>query len=105
MRYANTTSGDQVAGNSPLALDRWHHLVATYDSAAAVESVYLDTALLGQKASSLALPDQGISFTIGNQNCSCDFTIAFRGDLDEVAIYATALSPERIKAHYDAAMK
>jgi hypothetical protein len=103
VRYANNTTTAQVTGTAPLVLEKWHHLVATYESATAF--LYLDGALVGQTATSLALPVLGTTFAIGNANCACHVANAFRGDLDEVAIYDKALSAERITAHYDAARK
>jgi hypothetical protein len=105
VRFENTSTADQAGGAAPMTQERWYHLVATYDSATAF--LYLDAVLIGQKASSVALPlpVAGATFSVGNQNCACEVGNAFRGDMDEVAIYDTALSLERIQPHYDAARK
>lgn len=81
--------------------DAWHHAAATYDGTAA--NLYVDGELVGSK------PLSGVTATGGTaplligtgQNWSPGNYTQFRGSLDEVAIYGTALSPSRIKAHYD----
>ncbi len=44
-------------------------------------------------------PYSGVGLTLGAQN---DLTGALQGTLDEVAVYPSALSAERLDAHYDA---
>lgn len=41
-------------------------------------------------------------WSVGGQNCDCPSN-AFRGAIDEVALYDKALDPERIVAHVRAA--
>jgi trimeric autotransporter adhesin len=81
--------------------DVWYHLVLTKANRAAV--LYLDgiavaTATL---AGNDAYTNAGIEARIGGDKA--DGTIPFQGYLDEVAVYGTALTEARARAHYLAA--
>jgi len=79
----------------------WHHIAATYDGATA--RIYADGLQVGAVAG---------SGTVVNGGCQNPINFAHRpmsgqvywwaGRLDDVSLYATALSTARIKAHYQA---
>lgn len=77
-----------------------HHLVATYDAATGLKSLYIDGALIGQ----LDLPDNLSIVSGGAANAfvgsSGGSSEAFNGVLDEFAIYNRALSGSDIYGHY-----
>jgi RHS repeat-associated protein len=84
-----------------LADDSWHQLTVTYDGVTTL-TAYVDGRLVGSDS----LPEpldtvSGSGLAIGG---ALTGTIThFNGSLDEVAIYPTALSAERVAAHYAAA--
>lgn len=78
----------------------WHYMAATYTQANGVVSIYLDGQLL-KNAKISATPATSpvrLGYWIDSV-CNSPFA----GSLDEVALYATALAPERITAHWSAA--
>jgi acid phosphatase type 7 len=76
----------------------WHHLVVVYDRDTATR-VYVDGVSAGSAA--FAMPTS-ISNTAPFQIGKTSGYAHFKGDIDEVALYPAALSPERIYAHYAA---
>jgi hypothetical protein len=99
-----TSLGDwkQVQTATPLPLNTWTYLVATWNDGTKQWSMYVN----GTLSASTTL--QGI--TAGQQSASVPFTIGgfsgqqlFQGGIDEVAYYAYGLSPQQILAHYNAA--
>ena len=83
-----------VAG---LELGRWHHLAMTYDGTEL--KVYLDGAPGGSKMiGKERRPGRG-AFDIGRRP---DGFVYFKGLVDEVRLYARALTAAEIKAHADA---
>jgi Concanavalin A-like lectin/glucanases superfamily len=87
---------DGALGAAP-ARSGFHHLVAvvTYVDGKGNAAVYVDGARTGKGGfdNTTPLPGSGAPLRIGG---------GFVGLLDEVALYAKALSPERIRAHYEA---
>jgi len=88
-----TPTGSFAVVNGPtVQLDKWTHLMGTYDGSRM--RFYTD----GRYRGSL-VTTQGV-----NRNAGTRFEIGggprFAGDLDEVAVYDTALSAERVAAHY-----
>jgi hypothetical protein len=99
-RWSNGV-GDAVTAKSPGADGAWHHLVATYDGQA--QALCLDGVPFPSSNTLISLDTPlSIAYSVGNQNCS-DCHNAFRGALDELAIYDAVLTLERIRAHYAAA--
>jgi len=72
------------------------HVVATYDGQTA--RVYVNGVQLGSGRIPFTLVENEGEFVLGNSRQG----IGFVGILDEVAVYGVALSPERVRAHYDA---
>jgi len=93
--------GWQVIGGPPVVNDEWAHLVGTYDGATQrfyVNGIEVGTPLVGQGFG----PNNGDVLRIGAGATEGPGNFFFHGDVDEVAVYGTALSPERIAAHYTA---
>ena len=77
----------------------WRHLAITYDQPTATLTFYVDG--LAHKVSTGVTFAAGAASTSGLKIGSGDQ--ASGGRVDEAAIYTTALSADRIRAHYDAA--
>jgi hypothetical protein len=78
----------------------WHQLVVTYDGVTGV-AVYVDGAAVGSAqatSGSLATVLDLTGLEVGKDNVSG----FFNGTLDEAAVYATALSADRVAAHFAA---
>lgn len=81
-----------------LAVDSWHHVAVTYTPATRLASVYLDGLLA---ASATGGADQGNAdgqFQLKGESLLTDPSVR----LDELTVYSSTLSPERILAHFDA---
>jgi len=95
-RYTSNVKASVAIDVAPY-LNRWIHLVTTYDSASL--RMYIDGVEVRIKPD--ARPQQTID---GNFWIGCDEELnsgVVKGDLDEVAVYDKALSAARVKAHYD----
>jgi hypothetical protein len=98
LQFRATGDADPVLSSStPLALNRWYYVVATYDGT--VASLFIDGKLDGTHPAVAVIPQNDGVLYIGR-----------RGDgffnnavLEEVAIYPTALSADRVAAHWRAA--
>lgn len=92
-------SGTVNSQGPALALNTWHHLVATYDGANI--RLYSDGALVaGPTAASVSLSYGGASgLSVAQLGNTTDY---FSGLVDEVAVYATALTPTQVSNHYTA---
>jgi hypothetical protein len=75
----------------------WHHIVLVADRDIGV-TVYVDGLSLATAAPTTGSVSNTAAFQIGRVSNSN----AFRGDVDEVAVYPTLLSPARVQAHYNA---
>jgi hypothetical protein len=90
--------GFQLSASSSAISDGvWTHVAGTYDGANL--KVYINGVLDVTTASATACTADNYLIITG---AKWDTGDAFKGDLDEVAIYSTALSATRIAAHYDA---
>jgi hypothetical protein len=97
-RANNVYAHVQTPNDFIFPADEPRHVVAVYDNAQLI--LYVDGEEKSRTTSMLAIdPALTQKLTIG-AGASPDF--GFVGVIDEVAIYAKALTPARIKAHYDA---
>ena len=87
-------SGDAVSAAGPDDSGIWHHLVIT-KTAADAWKVYVDGVDRTVPIASLSTTSNATGVTIANS--------AWKGALDEVALYPTALSASQVQAHYAAA--
>ena len=89
---------DLTGGTSTLG--SWSHVVATWDGTTArlyVNGVFADVTNAGTGAAVYA-PSTTATLTIGALG---DDSSPFYGNVDEVAFYGSALSAEKISAHYN----
>ena len=96
----NSTGG----GSEAFTLGSWHHLVATYDHAAAGPNLflYIDGVPVHSKTSAAFPPDNvGTPFTIG-RNFGNPSLASFRGLIDEVALYNEAIDASTVIELYNA---
>jgi hypothetical protein len=101
-RWDLGTGGSVGASPGPLSLGVYHHVVATFDGNEHV--LYIDGEVVDAGTAPASIPDSGrVTWTIGHQNCGCSG--GYVGVLDEVAVYATALTSARVQAHYAAAKR
>lgn len=80
-----------ISGIQPLPLNKWTHLVATYDGQ--YHRLYVDGTEVAKKAQS-GLIQQGGVLRIGGNSVWNEF---FTGYIDEVRIYNRALTPTEVK--------
>jgi len=89
-----------VAGETPIALNRWIHVAATFDSAHA--RLYYNGELDGEVAGGLAIKNGPIHLLIGSVY---DGREVFKGLIDEVRIWNYARSQEEIQATMHRALR
>ncbi len=78
----------------------WYHVVSTYDAASGSGLLYLNGALVQTLFTVPGLITELTEGQLGSWDAQTRF---LNGALDEVAVYGTALSAERVLAHYTAA--
>lgn len=94
-RYEYFDSGATLSRNA------WHHVVYTFDATtdtSGTERFYVDGALAGSRTGGVPASGAGPYF-IGAANGNDH---RFEGLIDEVAIYGSRLSSDRVSAHYQA---
>lgn len=91
---------DEIAYQPGLPLNTWTYVVATYDGQ--TMALYLNGKLVATRPSNLELAETPVELTLGRRADGNDF---FAGKLDELAIYASALTPNRIASHYHTAQE
>lgn len=84
----------------PNASTNWHHLVAVFEGG--MFTVYWDGVLAGSVFRILGFTDFTKSTQIGSVSPYFFNSENWIGQIDEVAIYADALTPEAVQAHYNA---
>lgn len=93
-----TTAGRDSVESLTVVGAAYRHVVGTFDGS--MLRIYVDGFLSASASASRVIPGaSGMPFSIG-ANTNAD-TNRFVGDLDEVALYDHALTPERIKKHHD----
>ena len=98
-RGKQAASGYVTAAGPVLAAGTWSHVVGTYDGSMLL--LYVNGAQVGSAAAGTLASGSGPSFIgrLGAEGLNPGI-LPFSGTLDEVAVYATALSPSRVLAHY-----
>ncbi len=96
---------------TPVSDGAWHHaaLVATGTGSGSVQRLYLTGALVGEQAATIDYLTMnqaavGTGSTHGWPSGTSATQHFFAGSIDEVAVYPSALSAERISAHYSAGL-
>jgi len=81
--------------------DKWYHIVSTYDATAGgATKTYVNGALVANGAHTSA---RNVNMNFGSQIGAWNGGRNLPGHIDEVAMYATVLPPDRVVAHYLAA--
>lgn len=93
--FAKSETADIVAATVNLDDLAWHHVVATKNAATNV--LYVDGVDRSGAVTNATLADTAIALQIGRLSGGTSF---FRGYLDEVAVYGTALPAARVLAHF-----
>jgi methionine-rich copper-binding protein CopC len=91
--YIRLSSGQEIAvrGNSPLPLNAWSHLAATYDGSSL--KLYVNGAEVGTAAVSGNIVVSTGALRIGGNNLWGEF---LKGQIDEVRVYNRALAASEI---------
>ncbi|HUQ71693.1 MAG TPA: DUF1553 domain-containing protein [Planctomycetaceae bacterium] len=96
------------AGRNPrsepetVPIDRWIHLVTTYDHESGEQKLYRDGRLILDEVATPALPLKLVVASIGMW-VNDKPTRPLEADVDEIAIYAAALTPGQVRQHYQLA--
>lgn len=93
----NNYTGDITGGS--VVLNAWQHLAGVYDGGGI--TLYVNGQQVATVSVSSFAPNPSVALGIGARGDSSFF---FDGAVDEAAIYAEALSAERILAHYNNGM-
>ena len=91
----NTSQTVDITGGGAPVVGTWYHLAVVYDGTNA--RFYVNGALAGQQSAAAYAPNANGPLSIGARS---DANFWFAGYEDEVAVYARALSPDDILAHY-----
>jgi hypothetical protein len=93
------------AGLADVQTNKWTHLVGTYDAETRVMALYVDGTLARGLINVTYAPCVKNPLRIGAGSSELNYgQYHWRGAVDEVAVYPTALSPQRVQAHYEAAL-
>ena len=84
--------------NKVMSVDEVYHIVATWESGD-YQKVYINGVEIGRSES---IVSGTLTHSPGVELAAYDNSYFFNGAIDEVAVYETALSPERVAAHYRA---
>lgn len=98
-------------GSTDLRTGRWHHVVSVFSGGADADVAthvrhYVDgrldptTAVLPRKVDTRISEKASVPFTLGRRLDQGDFYRTFSGELDEVYLFPTALTPEQIEQLY-----
>jgi hypothetical protein len=85
---------------APVVQGQWTHLTGTYDAATKTKRLYYNGQLVATRTNVTATPNGAYALRIGGGATEGTGNYWFRGDIDEVAVYNTALSPGQIATHY-----
>ena len=94
-RTSDTNSGFQSVG---LTLNTWHHIAFTYTDATRTLIVYFDGSPVNTSVGSASANSASNTLTIGSYLNTSSF---YLGNIDEVALWNTALSEGTIQAIYN----
>lgn len=101
--YSGTTSRN-VNSTVDVVAGVWTHLVGTYDEATGMQRLYVNGLEQGTGLSAPGFtPNTSLQMRLGSGRNDLDVGVnmlLFKGNIDEVAIYNTALSASEVLAHY-----
>ncbi len=96
---AGNNGGSTSVPMSRFVLGNWYHVACTYDGTSI--RMYVDGVLAATRASAMQVAVTSAPFTVGSFSGGGSSSW-FAGDLDEVAVYGTALSEQRLREHVEA---
>lgn len=94
----------EIIDGPPVVNGEWIQLVGSYDGTAM--AFYANGALIERRETAYVPPDPTLAYTLriaGGATEDVNGNFFFIGDVDEVAVYAEALTPAQVAAHYAAA--
>lgn len=95
--HSRRAAGVSLTTDTPASTDgKFHHFVAVFNGTQIL--LYADGNLFGVDADDRVLGAVNGHLFIATRDATSGF---LNGEIDEVAVYASALTTERIKAHYD----
>lgn len=103
-KYNVVNSGRLATFTSPLVMTdgEWHHYACVIDATNSMALFYIDTNKVGMSAYTVTNLDPGTNpFRIGSRTTTSGH---FNGEVDEVAIYQSALSRNSISTHFHSAL-
>lgn len=98
-----TTTSSLTATSGTLVADTWHFAAAVYDGSTI--ELFLDGAAVGSVAKTGTLATSGSAGVWIGSNPPTSTSKPFHGNIDEVAIFNKALSPQQIAAIYNASFQ
>lgn len=97
--WTSPGAGWEALNGPPVVLDEWTHLVAVYDGQS--KHFYVNGTLVASQAT-ISVPNDLRPIRFGEGRNEFDpGDYRFNGDIDEVAIYNTVLSADRVAYHYN----
>ncbi len=92
------------ATNGAVVTNVWTHLVGTYDATSQTMSFYINGALVGQGTNMTVAPVGTVGsprpLRVGAGATEGAGNYWFNGDVDEVAVYPSVLTPDQVAANY-----
>lgn len=99
-RSAANSAWDTLAATSPLKPDVWTFITAVFDPAAEKLSIYLNGQLSAERARQDGALGGAEAYPLQLGQYTASNTQSFAGSLDEIRIYAMALSAESIRQEF-----
>ena len=90
----------QISANANLSDNQWHFITVTRDRLNGTVAIYKDGALLTSGPHNTAVLNAQSQMWIGG-NAANESNFAYKGDMDAVQFYATALSASTVQALYN----
>jgi hypothetical protein len=96
--FESGSSANQLFSENAVNNGQWHHFITTYDGPSSRVKIYID-GILEDSSATLNLTTANSNFGIGNAPWA---NIPFNGQIDDIAIWNRALTPQEISALYTA---
>jgi hypothetical protein len=98
----NGGGADYLSASSAITTGQWYHLVGTYDAPTRVKRFFINGALIGTVSNTVAVnASQPLRIGAGATEGTGNYW--FGGEVDEVAVFARALTPAEVTSHYQRA--
>lgn len=103
-RASSSTYAVVQSAVGSIVVGQTYHAVLTYEPSTGTAALYLNGVSVATAALAPPLTPGDVGITIGSDWANHGSTANHQGRIDEAAVYATALSPARIAAHYQAGL-